>query len=137
MDETQVRPNDVAVDGRLSAAISNSVVRILHEYTGRGPTKARTTIDHDLVVTLLAQSMTKGEQALNADGRGSAVLALRVEYQATMERELVAAVEGHTGRRVMAFMSSNHLEPDLAAELFVLEPHVAAADGHPLTEGSS
>jgi hypothetical protein len=31
-------------------------------------------------------------------------------------------VEEISGRRVSAFMSANHLEPDLAVEIFVLEP---------------
>jgi hypothetical protein len=35
---------------------------------------------------------------------------------------MVAAVEGLTERKVIAFMSENHIEPDMAAEVFVLEP---------------
>lgn len=31
-------------------------------------------------------------------------------------------IEELLGRRVIGFMSDNHLDPDLAAELFVLEP---------------
>jgi uncharacterized protein YbcI len=36
--------------GSLSAAISNHVVRLFAEYTGRGPTRARTTIRDGVVV---------------------------------------------------------------------------------------
>jgi hypothetical protein len=36
--------DDVAVDGALTAAISTAMVSLLHSYTGRGPTRARTTI---------------------------------------------------------------------------------------------
>jgi hypothetical protein len=32
-----------------------------------------------------------------------------------------ASVERLTKRRVVAFMSDNHLEPDMAVELFVLD----------------
>ena len=39
-----------------------------------------------------------------------------------MRADLVTAVEGLTGRSVAAFMSANHIEPDLAAEIFVLAP---------------
>ena len=35
------------------------------------------------------------------------------------------AVEENTGRKVIAFMSQVHFDPDMAAEIFVLEP----ADG--------
>jgi hypothetical protein len=39
-----------------------------------------------------------------------------------MRGDLVAAVEGLTRRRVIAFMSDNHIEPDIATESFLLEP---------------
>lgn len=39
-----------------------------------------------------------------------------------MRSDLIAVVEERTGRRVAAFMSDNHIDPDFAAEVFVLEP---------------
>ena len=39
-----------------------------------------------------------------------------------MRDDLVAEVEGLTGRRVIAFLSDNHLEPDIAIEAFKLTP---------------
>jgi uncharacterized protein YbcI len=110
--------------GPLGAAISNAVVRLLAEYTGRGPTKARTTIREDLVVVLLQDTLTKGERALVAKGRGDKVVELRAEFQGAMREDVAAAVEELMGRKVIAFMSTNHIDPDLAAEIFVLE------DGH-------
>jgi uncharacterized protein YbcI len=50
------------------------------------------------------------------------VLASRKAYQNTMRADLVVAVEEFTGREVMAFLSDNHLEPDVAVESFVLIP---------------
>jgi uncharacterized protein YbcI len=47
----------------LSAAISRAIVKLLPEYTGRGPTKARTTIRDNVVVVMLEQTLTKGESA--------------------------------------------------------------------------
>ena len=47
--------------GPRSAAVSNSMVQLLHEYTGRGPTRARTTIAGDLVICVLADTLTKPE----------------------------------------------------------------------------
>lgn len=34
-----------------------------------------------------------------------------------------AAVEEITGRKVIAFMSQVHFDPDMAAEIFVFEPN--------------
>jgi hypothetical protein len=50
------------------------------------------------------------------------------------------AVEEATGRRVIAFMSQVHFDPDMAAEIFVLEPDgdapsadAASMDGNPVS----
>jgi uncharacterized protein YbcI len=112
-----------APDGQSpTAAISNAIVRLLAESTGRGPTQARTTIDRDLVVVLLANALTKGERYLANNERSEQVLEMRRAYQEAMTEECSEAVEQITGRKVVAFMSANHIDPDLAAEIFVLEP---------------
>jgi hypothetical protein len=38
-----------------------------------------------------------------------------------MQSDCVVAIEALTGRTVAAFMSTNHIDPDLAAEVFVLK----------------
>jgi uncharacterized protein YbcI len=108
--------------GSISASISNAVVRLMSEYTGRGATKARTHLHDDLVTVVLRDTLTKGEISLVSDGKGDLVLQMRHAYQATMREDLVAAVEMLTGRTVTAFLSANHIDPDIAIESFVLEP---------------
>ena len=120
------------LDGRPSAgskhaAISREIVRLLHEYTGRGPTKARTHINNDLITVVLEDTLTMGERSLIADGKTQHVLATRKAFQETMSVKMVAAVEEHSGRRVLAFLSANHVDPDIAVETFVLVP--VANDG--------
>jgi uncharacterized protein YbcI len=97
-------------------------VQILRRYTGRGPTKARTHISGDLVTIVLADTLTPPERTLVERGRWEQVETLRLEMQRIMQEDLIAAVEEHTGRRVIAFTSANHEEPDLAIENFVLAP---------------
>jgi uncharacterized protein YbcI len=104
------------------AMISTAAVRLLHEYTGRGPTKAKTLINDDVVTVLLADTLTKGERKLVDSGRSDRVLQLRHDYQLTMRDDLIALVERQLDRKVIAFMSQNHIDPDLAVEVFVLEP---------------
>ena len=91
------------------------------EHTGRGPTRARTTIDGDLVVVVLRDGQTKAERALVRAGEGDSVLRLRRAFQDTMRDDLVAVVEALTQCTVQAFMSANHNEPDTAAEIFILD----------------
>ena len=105
----------------LYVTISNAIVGLMREYTGRGPTKARTTVRDNVVVVMLEHTLTKGERVLVEKGRGENVLALRREYQEAMREEASAKVGEITGRNVLAMMSANHLDPDLAVELFVLD----------------
>lgn len=109
-------------DRSVAAEISTGVVRLLAEYTGRGPTKARTTITDDLVVCVLQDTLTRGEQRLVDAGQADKVLDTRRTYQRVMSEALIALVEEQTGRRVQAFLSDNHVGPDVAVELFLLEP---------------
>jgi uncharacterized protein YbcI len=109
--------------GSVQAEISNAIVQLVREYTGRGPTRARTTISGDLVVCMLADTLTKGELSLVRDGRDELVLTTRKAYQNTMRTDIVAAVERITSRKAMAFMSDNHIDPDYAVEVVILEPN--------------
>jgi uncharacterized protein YbcI len=115
-------PDQREVSGSLSAAISNAVVRIVHEYTGRGPTKARTSIRDDVVICVLQESLLKAERSLIADDKARLVVEMRRSFQQTMREDLSAAVEMLTERKVIAFMSDSQLEPDYSVEVFVLEP---------------
>jgi uncharacterized protein YbcI len=105
-----------------ASAIPSAAVRTLHEYTGRGPTKARTTINKDTVMILLGDTLTKGERKLVEKGEAEIVLQMRHRFQEAMREDLIALVEGQTERKVVAFMSANHIDPDMAAEVFVLAP---------------
>jgi uncharacterized protein YbcI len=115
-------------NGRVAAAISRAVVQLFSEHTGRGPTKARTTVDGELVVVLLRDSMTQGERTLVQRGKEAEVLQLRRAFQDAMSQDLVAVVERLTERSVRGFMSANHTQPDLAAEIFVLDGAVRIKD---------
>lgn len=114
--------------GEIARAISNEAVRLIAEYTGRGPTKARTIVNGDWVFITLQDTLTKGERQLAANGESEAVLATRRSYQQVMRRELEATVTRHLGRKVVAFMSDNYIEPDVAVEVFLLEAQ-ASEDG--------
>jgi uncharacterized protein YbcI len=112
--------------GSISAAISSAVVQLMREYTGRGPTKARTYIDEDLITVVLQDTLTMGERSLVRDGEADLVLTSRKAFQRTMSTQMIAAVERLSGRSVFAFLSDNHIDPDIAVETFVLAPIVDA-----------
>ena len=114
-------PSENLKGGALNAAISNAIVRLLGEYVGRGPTKARTIHGGKFVLCVLQDTMTKAERSLVTGGYEDFVLRTRHALQHTMREDLMAAVEALTHRKVAAFMSDNHIEPDFAAEIFVLD----------------
>ena len=120
-------PAEATSAGQQSTAITNAIVRLYRDYLGRGPTKARTSIRSDVIVVLMEDTLTKAERSLVDDGKGDEVLHTRESLQRTMRVALSEAVEDAVGRKVLAFMSSNHIEPDLACEVFVLEPEPPAA----------
>jgi uncharacterized protein YbcI len=121
-------PNSQIPIHSVSADISRKAVQILREYTGRGPTKARTTIDGDIVAIVLGDTLTKGEHTLVEMGESDHVLDSRRKYQRSMRKDLVALVEEECGRRVHAFFSDNHIDPDYGVEFFLLEPHSENGD---------
>lgn len=130
-------PSETLKGGALNAAISNAIVGLLSEYAGRGPTKARTVHSGRFVLCVLEDTMTKAERSLMKGGHEETVLQARHALQHTMQKDLTAAVEALTHRRVAAFMSGNQIEPDLAAEVFVLhEPVEEVTETYPPLDDS-
>ena len=107
-------------NGPAAAEISNRIVQVMREALGRGPTRARTTIAKNLVVVVLQDTLLKAEKSLVADGRSGMVIDIRRTYQATLRDEFVGVVEEVLDRKVMAFMSDHHIDPDVAVEVFVM-----------------
>ena len=109
----------------LPMEISNLIVRLFSEYTGRGPNKARTIIRDNFVICITHGNMTKGERRLVQEGEGEMVVSVRRKFQMTMQEDLVGGVEMLTGRKVVSFMSDHNADTDHAAEVFVLEEEPA------------
>src|SRR4051812_2220733 len=103
--------------GSLAAAISNLIVRLFSEYTGRGPNRARTTVREQVVLCVTQSNMTKGERRLVEDGEGDTVVSIRRKFQTTMRDDLVAGVEMLTDCKVLSFMSDHDADHDYAAEV--------------------
>jgi len=97
----------------------------------RRPTKTQAFYRNEVVVVILQDAMTTPERTLAAAGKREAVLATRRALEEVIRPDLVSTVEQLTGRKVIASMSAHNLEPDIAAEVFVLDrPVTAAAEGH-------
>jgi uncharacterized protein YbcI len=113
---------EVSERGRQAASISNAITRLHRDHYGRGATTTRTIIQRNYVVCFLEDIYTPVERTLIEAGRSEPVKKTRNIFQDAMGPKFREAVEEATGRTVIAFMSQVHFDPDMAAEIFVLEP---------------
>jgi uncharacterized protein YbcI len=109
-------------DGEALAAISNGLAQLHMRFYGRGPAKVKTHAVEDLIVCVLWNGFTTVERTLLSRGKERAVEAFRRTFQDTMEEHFTEVVAEATGREVRAYMSQVHVDPDMAVEMFMLEP---------------
>jgi uncharacterized protein YbcI len=114
-------PVRVLTGGELNAAVARAVVRYHRQHTGRGPTKAQAFYRGNTLVVVVRDVLTQAERSLADAGRGDVVKPMRMAFQEMMRGELTATIEELTACRVLAFMSATSLDPDMAAEVFVLD----------------
>jgi uncharacterized protein YbcI len=108
--------------GNLLTAISNSIVGIVREHYGRGPMKAKTYVLDDIVVVVMrASGFTPLEQTIMNHGQPERVVAMREDFQRVMAKRYTDKIEELTGRRVIAFLSQAHVEPDITMEVFFVD----------------
>ncbi|HVE67514.1 MAG TPA: Na-translocating system protein MpsC family protein [Solirubrobacteraceae bacterium] len=103
--------------------ISNTVVHLMKEHTGKGPPKCRTYVQDELVTVLMRGGFSQVEQTLFEAGKWIDVRSGRQDVQDTLAARFIEAIEKILVRKVIAFMSASHQDPDLQVELFLLEPH--------------
>src|SRR6476469_4703558 len=104
------------------AEVTKGMISLHRRFYGKGPTKAKTYAVNDTVICVLEGGFTTVERTLIAENHVEAVLQVRRSFQRAMESQYTAVVENTLGRKVIAYMSQIHADPDLAVELFVLEP---------------
>ena len=108
--DTQSTPR---THGDVLTAISDGMVALQKEFYGRGPTRAKTYYEDDLVVCLLRGGFSRVEQTLWEGGRGSSVIQQRMDFQDLMRERFNEVIEAATGRQVIGFMSGNQQNPDI------------------------
>ena len=107
----------------LLVAVSAAMVTTFREVTGKGPDHCKTYwAGKDTLLILLTGGYTVAEQTLFEAGRGGLVQDSRRAIQQAMAKRMSERVEDLTGRKVVAFMSASHQDPDLSVEILVLEP---------------
>jgi uncharacterized protein YbcI len=123
MDRPAAQPTAVSLaGGRLLAQISTSIVAILREHYGRGPMKAKTyALDDIIVVVMRGSGFTPLEQTHMDSGLPGQVVAMREQFQELMAERYKDTIESLTRRKVVAFVSQAHVEPDITIEMFFVD----------------
>ena len=104
------------------ATVSNGIVQLLRETYGRGPTKAKSYLNDNILLVVLEDILTTVERTLLESGKDDLVREVRLAYQAAETERFTSVVEKALGRRVLTYHSQVTFDPDMAFEIFVLEP---------------
>src|SRR5438270_11098039 len=111
--------------GKLLSEVTNRIVGMMREHYGRGPIKAKTYVLDNLIVCVLSDGFIAIERTMMEGGEADRVLEMRRDFQRLMKDRYSETTEELTGRRMLAFLSQAHVEPDLTIEMFLMDGPVS------------
>jgi uncharacterized protein YbcI len=105
----------------LLVAVTEAMIALHERYHHRAPVTAKTVLlGDDLLACVLGGVYTDVEKTMIELQCSTTVQETRSAFQNAMQHKFIAAVEALTGRSVLAFISNQHVGPDLEIELFML-----------------
>jgi uncharacterized protein YbcI len=108
-----------AARGAIVSQLSREIVQLHARLYGRGPTKARSYLQHDYAVCILEEIFTTAERTLIGAGSSEHVSETRRRFQEAVKDEFIGVAERITGRTVRVFLSQVDVEANVALEFFV------------------
>ena len=103
--------------------VTAGLVELHVRYHGRTPGNAHSQMmGDDLLACLMGDMYTDVEKTLIELQRKALVQETRSAFQQAMGARFVKVVEHATSRKVVRFLSTHHVGPDLELELFFLGP---------------
>lgn len=111
------------IDEAVLNTVSEALAELHERHHGHPPTSAKSLMmGDDLLACVLRDIYTEVEKTMIGLERHGLVREARSAFQAAVRHRFIAAVERLSGRRVLAFITHHHVDPDLEVALFVLEP---------------
>jgi uncharacterized protein YbcI len=107
--------------GQMRKDISNAMVGMKKQLYGKGPVKAKTYINDNIVFCVLEGGLTKNEETLLAAGEERLVREYRLRFQEAVAETGHEVIERLTGCKVLTYHSQIVFDPDRAFEIFVLD----------------
>jgi uncharacterized protein YbcI len=111
------------IGDELLFAVTEAMVVLHQRYYHRTPVSAKTQmLGDDLLACVLGGVYTDVEQTMIELQRSTVVQETRSAFQTAMQQKFIDQVEQLSGRDVLAFISNQHVGPDMEIELFMLAP---------------
>ena len=121
------------VGDALLIAVTDAMIALHQRYYHRAPVTAKTVmLGDDLIACVLGGVYTDVEKTMIELQRGTVVQETRSAFQESMQHKFIAEVERLSGRDVMAFISNQHVGPDMEIELFMLRAPEPQGAGPPV-----
>lgn len=113
--------------GQIEAEISDAMVKLQREHTGRGPNQAHTYIIEDLVLVRMQEVLTPAERQLTGNPHGqSLVKQFHQQMHEIARRELEQIIESHTGCKVTSIHSDVSTKTGEQMAIYVLDRNLEA-----------
>ncbi len=111
------------LDSEALGLVTEAMTALHERYHHRKPLTAKTRLlGDDLLVCVLGGVYTDVEKTMIELQKSTIVQETRSAFQTAMQRKFIDEVERITGRHVLAFISNQHVGPDMEVEIFMLEP---------------
>jgi uncharacterized protein YbcI len=113
--------------GQIEAAISDHMVKLQREHTGRGPTQAHTYIVEDMVIVRMQEVLTPAERQLTGNPHGqSLVKQFHQQMHEIARKNLERIIEELTDCRVNSIHSDVSTKTGEQISIFVLDRNLEA-----------
>jgi len=108
--------------GQIEAEVSDAMVKLQRERTGRGPTQAHTYVIADMVVVRMQDVLTPAERQLTGKAYGqSLVKQFHQQMHEIARQDLETIIEEHTGCKVTSIHSDVSTKTGEQIAIFILD----------------
>ena len=113
--------------GQIEAELSDAMVKLQRERTGRGPTQAHTYILEDMVIVRMQDVLTPAERQLTGKTYGqSLVKQFHQQMHEIARSQMEEIIQAHTGCKVASIHSDVSTKTGEQMAIFVLDCNLEA-----------
>jgi uncharacterized protein YbcI len=128
----------IRTKGQIEAEISDAMVRLHREQTGRGPNQARTHIVEDMIIVRLQEVLTPAERQLTGNPHGQSLIKqFHQQMHEIARRSLEQIIETATGCHVTSVHNDVSTKTGEQVGIFVLDRNLEALLSRRMIEGGA